>query len=137
VIAISVQDGIASVLEPDGKAVGIDDDLQTCGQTDDVVSVGQGVRLIEVVDTPIEAALSILPGFKAINMQIRYRENLRRVTQLSTDRQSQLSPPVERTPQELEWALFHLFVFRSKIGRDDRSTAAHPSLVTGGRAFDV
>jgi hypothetical protein len=48
-----------------------------------------------------------------------------------------MSPPVEGTPQELEWALFHLLVFRSKIGRDDRSTTAHPSFVTGGRAFDV
>src|ERR1035441_2167622 len=134
---ISIQDGIASVLELDGKAAGIDDDLQTCGQTDEVVWVGQGVRLIEIVDTPTEAALCIPPGSKTIDMKIPYRKNLRCVTQLCTDRRPELSPPVEGTPQELEWAFLHLLVFRSKIGRDDRSTTAHPSLVIGGRAFDV
>jgi hypothetical protein len=84
-LQISVQDGTASVLNPDGQAAGIDHDLQTCGQTDDVVCVGQGVRLIEIVDTPTDAALGIPPGSKTIHMQIPYRENLRCVTQFSAD----------------------------------------------------
>jgi len=60
------KDGTASVLKPDGQATGIDHDLQTCGQTDDVVCVGQGVRLIEIVDTSTESPLSIPPGSKLL-----------------------------------------------------------------------
>jgi hypothetical protein len=70
-------------------------------------------------------------------MQIPYRENLWCVIQLSADRRPELSPPVKGTPQEQEGALFHLLVFRSKIGRDDGSATVHPSFVTGGRAFDA
>src|ERR1039458_6943285 len=99
-LAITFQDGVTSLLGFHAEPAGVYDDLHAGGQAHKIVGVGQWVGLVEIIDTPAEAAFRISPSSKAVYMQVADGQNLRCAKQFGTKCRPKLSPAVKGSPQK-------------------------------------
>src|ERR1035441_7191000 len=131
-LAITFQDDVTSLLGFHTEPASISDDLHAGGQAHEIVGVGQWVGLVEIIDTPAEAAFRISPSSKAVYMQVADGLNLRCATQFGTKCRPKLSPAVIGSPQKQERTFLHLFMLEAEVRQYHRGTAVHPVVVTYG-----
>src|SRR5664280_5212 len=136
-LAITFQDCVTSLLGRHAETAGVYNDLHAGGQAHEIVRVGQWVGLVEIIDTPAEAAFRISPSSKTIHMQVADGQNLRCATQFGTKCRPKLSPAVKGSPQKQERTFLHLFMLEAEVRQYHRGTAAHPVVVAYGGLPDI
>src|ERR1039458_7471007 len=136
-LAITFQDGVSSLLGLHIEPANVCNDLHAGGQAHKIAGVGQWVGLVEIIDTPAEAAFRISPSSKAVYMQVADGQNLRCATQFGTKCRPKLSPAVKGSPQKQERTFLHLFMLEAEVRQYHRGTAAHPVVVAYGGLPDI
>src|SRR5271165_5286171 len=121
-LAITFQDGVTSLLGLHTEPANVCHDLHAGGQAHKIIRVGQWVGLVEIIDTPAEAAFRISPSPKAVYMQVADGQNLRCVTQFGTKRRPKLSPAVKSSPQKQERTFLHSFMLEAEVRQYHRGT---------------
>jgi len=99
-LGVALEDGCAGAARRKLQARLLDSQQCARAETHQVLSVGQLHRLIEIIDTPDEAALRVAPGTEVLDVQIADREHLRRIRELGAFSGPKLCPAVERRTQE-------------------------------------
>src|ERR1039457_5233286 len=92
-LAITSQDGVTSLLGFHAEPAGVCNDPHAGGQAHKIVGVGQWVGLVEIIDTPAEAAFRISPSSKDIHMQIADGQKTPSNTQIAKKRRTNPSVP--------------------------------------------
>src|SRR5437868_4676301 len=102
-------------------------------QPDQIDSIRERVRLIEIIDTPYEAAFDVAPGTEVLDVKVADGENLGRLHALSAHLRPELHPAIESGSQEREDIHRHRLVFQLEIRRQDGQVLTEPLLVARGR----
>src|ERR1700726_3955094 len=92
-LLISLQNGTATFFKSDCQLFRIDDNLYAGRQAHQIICIRQGIRFIEIIDTPGQPTLRVAPGSKTSDMEIPYGQYFGSITQAGAHVRPKLSPP--------------------------------------------
>src|ERR1700730_6841578 len=136
-LLISLQNGTATFLKSDCQLFRVDNNLYAGRQAHQIICIRQGIRFVEIIDTPGQPTLRVAPGSETADMEISYCQYFRSITHAGAYVRPKLSPPVKRSAKKEERVFSHLLMLQSQVGFDDGRTTAHPVFVALGRLMNI
>lgn len=127
-LLVALENGVADVGAFDGETSGLGSEMGADRKPYQIDGISHRRSLIEVIDTPDEAAFDVAPGAKVFDMEIADGEQARRPGQVRAYFRPELHPTIKGGAEEAKKITPHGGVFQAEISFVDLRPQGKPLL---------